>query len=182
MTTRPAYVALGSNLGEPAATLSLAARRMDGILPGVRLAARSRIWHTAPNELEAMGYPRPECLRSGDFQTGCNRTSPWYANMVVRLECGAGITPEALFESLMALEAELGRDRLMEKRFGPRFIDIDLLAFGDETRRSHRLTLPHPRMLSRPFVLLPLAEVAPELGVERILEGLSFTASGTMVF
>jgi 2-amino-4-hydroxy-6-hydroxymethyldihydropteridine diphosphokinase len=102
--------------------------------------------------------------------------------MAVRLECAPSVTPEALFEALMALEAELGRNRIMENRWGPRVIDIDLLAFGDERRSSPCLTLPHPRMHERAFVLLPLAEVAPEAATPELIGGLSFTASGTLLF
>jgi len=190
MTNIAAFVALGSNLGEPAATLSRAAGRMDGILPGVRLAARSRIWQTAPHEMEAMEHPRPEFLgkHCGDGGAlsqngGLKETAGlWYANMVVRLDCPARVTAENLFESLMSLESELGRNRLMERRWGPRFIDIDLLAFGNETRNTSRLTLPHPRMFDRAFVVLPLAEIAPELVDAKVIAGLSFSASGTMIF
>jgi len=215
-----ACVALGSNLGEPAATLHKAAIRMHGIIPGVRLAARSRLWLTAPQELEPMPVVLPEVLRawldgkdagrrgrgSGPAPAGyCGGvagagegnassppspplappsappSSPWYANMAVRLECGPEVTPESLFEALMRLEAELGRNRLMERRWGPRLIDIDLLTFGDQTRDTPRLTLPHPRMFERAFVLLPLAEVAPEVIPPEKSQGLSFASSGTML-
>jgi len=156
----------------------------------VRLAARSRLWQTAPHVLEKMERPRPECLRvfSGDDGSVAphggvvQEAGPWYANMVVRLDCPRQVTPEALFEALMDLESELGRNRLMERRWGPRIIDIDLLSFGDETRKTARLTLPHPRMLERAFVVLPLAEIAPERVDAKIVAGLSFTASGTMIF
>ena len=181
MTNTAAFVALGSNLGEPAATLSRAAGRMGGILPGVRLAARSRLWQTAPLELGNIEYPRPEFLRA--FSGGVmQEAGPWYANMVVRLDCPRQVTAEVLFEALMALESELGRNRLMERRWGPRIIDIDLLSFGNETRKTARLTLPHPRMFERTFVVLPLSEIAPELVDAKILAGLSFTSSGTMIF
>lgn len=189
MANTAAFVALGSNLGEPAATLSRAAGRMDGILPGVRLAARSRLWQTAPHELQTMEPPRPECLRESYGEEGAvfrcgvkHEGGQWYANMVVRLDCPPRITAESLFEALMALESELGRNRLMERRWGPRIIDIDLLSFGNETRRTARLTLPHPRMLERAFVVLPLSEIAPELVDAKIVAGLSFTASGSMIF
>jgi len=208
-----ACVALGSNLGEPAATLDRAAGRMNGIIPGVRLAARSRIWLTAPQVLHKFEYPLPEALKerggqAGEYPSGtsalpevpnsrsdsasggsgretagtCAPGVSWYANMVVRLECGPGVTPESLFDALMGLEAELGRNRIMETRWGPRVIDIDLLTFGDETRNSRRLTLPHPRMLERAFVVLPLAEAAPGLVSPDILKRLSFSSSGTMIF
>ncbi|MFP5222221.1 MAG: 2-amino-4-hydroxy-6-hydroxymethyldihydropteridine diphosphokinase [Acidobacteriota bacterium] len=233
-TEHTALVALGSNLGEPSATLHRAAGRMHGILPGVRLAARSRIYHSAPHELARLEYPWPEVLRpavqAGKFmrsgaesqgdsvrderESGLRKpqtrhpetrqldpsagqtsretaaagpvpirpATPWYANMAARLECAPDIAPEVLFEALMALEAELGRNRIMEKRWGPRIIDIDLLTFGRQIRSTPRLTLPHPRMALRAFVLLPLAEIAPEEVSPEIFEGLSFSASDTMIF
>ena len=162
---------------------------MDGILPGVRLAARSRIWHTAPLVTPEEEYPLPECLRAlaastppGFAAVWAKPPAPWYANMAVRLDLAPEITPEILFEALMALEAAAGRNRIMETRWGPRIIDIDLLAFGAETRATPRLTLPHPRLLERAFVLLPLSEIAPDVATAEILAGLSFTASGTMLF
>lgn len=102
--------------------------------------------------------------------------------MVVRLDCAPQVTPEALFEALMRLEAQLGRNRLMEPRWGARFVDIDLLAFGQERRSTERLTLPHPRMAQRAFVLLPLAEIAPDEVSPENFEGLSFSACDTMIF
>lgn len=195
---------------------------MNGILPGVRLAARSRIYHSAPHELARLEYPWPEILRPSEWaekflraETECQGESvrdgrehglrqpgaphpqarqlvagpvpclpatPWYANMAVRLDCALGITPEALFEALMRLEADLGRNRLMEPRWGARFVDIDLLAFGRERRATPRLTLPHPRIAQRAFVLLPLAEIAPEEVPPELFEGLSFSACDTMIF
>jgi 2-amino-4-hydroxy-6-hydroxymethyldihydropteridine diphosphokinase len=225
MNTIAAYVALGANLGEPAAALDRAARRMDGICPGVRLAARSRIWHTAPKELEDVGYPWPECLREGvrqavwEMARGLSgdgaidpqwpgRTAgsvvgaaagnapqgsspgapprtpdqPWYANMAVKLECPEMLAPETLFEALMRLETEFGRNRVMERRYGPRFIDIDLVAAGNAVMDTPRLTLPHPRVLARPFALLPLREIDPDFVPPETLESLSFYSSGTIIF
>jgi len=176
---------------------------MDGILPGVRLAARSRIYHSAPHELARLEYPWPEVLRpaswAGNLQrlevraqedVACDEperalprsATPWYANMVVRLGCAPQVTPEALFEALMRLEAQLGRNRLMEPRWGARFVDIDLLAFGRERRSTERLILPHPRIAQRAFVLLPLAEIAPDEVSPELFEGLSFLACDTMIF
>ena len=152
---------------------------MDGILPGVRLAARSRIYHSAPHELARLEYPWPDVFRAVGEEP---LATPWYANMVVRLDCAPGITPDALFEALMRLEAELGRNRLMEPRWGARFLDVDLLLFGQERRLAPRLTLPHPRMAQRAFVVLPLLEIAPEKVSTEIIEGLSFSASDTMIF
>jgi len=170
-------VALGANLGEPARTLACAADRMEGILPGVRVAARSRVWHTAPHELEALERPRPSfwgaTTRAGGL---AGSKASWYANMAVRLECTVALTPERLFEALRTLEKELGRNRLFEKRYGSRSIDIDLLLFDDAVRESAYLTLPHPRMLERDFVMQPLREVVDEHF--RVLLGLPEERSG----
>lgn len=153
-----AYAGLGANLGDAVHTLERAVARMDRDIPGVRVAACSRVYQSAP-----VGPP----------------DQPWYANMAVALACEAGVTPEALFAGLMAIEREMGRNRLLERRFGPRFIDIDLLTFGTERRDTADLILPHPRMAARAFVLVPLAEIAPD--VSPLLKDLSFFAQGSII-
>jgi len=162
MANQTAYVALGANLGEPVKTVLRAVDRLDGILPGVSVAAKSRVWHTAPHEVEDFPYPEPSVLRESGAGGLAGTGAPWYANMVARLECAAQVTPEALFDAIMALEAALGRNRLFETRYGPRVIDIDLLLFGHAERRTPRLTLPHPRFLERAFVFQPLRELLGE--------------------
>jgi len=139
---------------------------MDGLLPGVRLAACSSIYHTAP-----LGPP----------------DQPWYANAVAALDVAPDVTPRALFEALCALEAGLGRNRVFERRFGPRMADIDLLLFGQARIERARLTLPHPRLSERAFVLAPLAEIAPDLilpggvGVAEALGRLSFVCRRSII-
>ncbi len=137
MTT--AYIALGSNLGDRAALLrgALAAlqRGCD-----VRVVAESAVYETAP----VGGPPQPD-----------------YLNMVVAVE--TSLEPEALLERCLAVEAEHGRER--RERWGARTLDLDLLSFGALVLRTARLTLPHPRLAERAFVLVPLAEIAPELKV-----------------
>ena len=137
MTT--AYIALGSNLGERAALLrgALAALQRDG---DVRVVAESAVYETSP-----VGGP----------------AQPDYLNMVVAVETSLG--PEALLERCLAVEAEHGRVR--RERWGARTLDLDLLSYGAVTLQTERLTLPHPRLAERAFVLVPLAEVAPELTV-----------------
>ncbi len=102
--------------------------------------------------------------------------------MVVRLECAPEVTARSLFSALMELEARLGRNRVMERRWGPRILDVDLLLFGDERSDDPAMILPHPRMWERAFVLLPLREVAPELVPDERLGDLSFSHSGTIIF
>jgi 2-amino-4-hydroxy-6-hydroxymethyldihydropteridine diphosphokinase len=130
-----AYVSLGSNLGDRAANLLLAIR---GLLEsGLKVTRLSQIYETEP--VETFAQPR-------------------FLNMVVELG-GALPQPEELLAQLLRIEQSLGRVRDQEK--GPRTIDLDLLLFGNETHQSQLLTLPHPRLEHRRFVLVPLAELSP---------------------
>ena len=104
------------------------------------------------------------CLlaRSSDY-----RTPPWgvanqpsFINLCIAVE--TGLTPHALLARAQAVERALGRERSKERRWGPRPIDIDLLAYDDLALDSPDLTLPHPRLFERAFVLVPLAEIAAE--------------------
>jgi 2-amino-4-hydroxy-6-hydroxymethyldihydropteridine diphosphokinase len=100
--------------------------------------------------------------RSADY-----RTPPWgvtdqpaFVNCCLRLD--TSLTPRALLTRTQAVETALGRNRAKEQRWGPRTIDIDLIAYDDVRRAEPDLTLPHPRALERAFVLVPLAEIAPD--------------------
>jgi 2-amino-4-hydroxy-6-hydroxymethyldihydropteridine diphosphokinase len=100
--------------------------------------------------------------RSADY-----RTPPWgieeqpaFVNLCIAVE--TGLTPHALLERAQAVELALGRDRAREQRWGPRPVDIDLLAYDDMILQEPDLTLPHPRLFDRAFVLVPLAEIAPD--------------------
>jgi 2-amino-4-hydroxy-6-hydroxymethyldihydropteridine diphosphokinase len=104
------------------------------------------------------------CLlaRSSDY-----RTPPWgvanqppFVNLCIAVE--TGLTPHALLARAQAVERALGRERSKERRWGPRPIDIDLLAYDDLALDSPDLTLPHPHLFERGFVLVPLAEIASE--------------------
>jgi 2-amino-4-hydroxy-6-hydroxymethyldihydropteridine diphosphokinase len=130
-----AAIALGANLGDCRATLEGALAALDAS-PGVRLLARSRWYRSAP-----VGPPQP------DYINGC-------ALLAVALE------PEALLERLLATERRFGRTR--GERWGPRSLDLDLLLMGDRRLNTPRLALPHPRLRERAFVLVPLAEIAPD--------------------
>ncbi|MBB3899569.1 2-amino-4-hydroxy-6-hydroxymethyldihydropteridine diphosphokinase [Roseococcus suduntuyensis] len=134
-------VGLGASLpapngGAPRATCEAAAQLL-GELPGLRLAALSRWWESAPVP------PMPG--------------APWFVNGVGRLE--GAMEPEALLGHLQAIEARFGRQRPFPN--APRTLDLDLLDHDGRVLDTPRLTLPHPRMAGRAFVLLPLAEVAP---------------------
>ena len=131
-----AYVGLGSNLGDRAGNLLLAVRgMMNAALPVARLSC---IYETAPVGVGAQ---------------------PMFLNMVVKL-CGALPPPEPLLARLLRIEYALGRRRVRSGE--ARMIDLDLLLYADEERASSFLTLPHPRLHLRRFVLAPLVEIAPD--------------------
>ncbi len=138
-----AYVALGSNLGDRAAYLARARARLAA-LPETRLVAASRIYETEPVGPPGQGP---------------------YLNQVVRLS--TGLRPGRLLADLLAIEAENGRVR--GERFGPRTLDLDLLDWGGLAVRARGLTLPHPRLHLRAFVLVPLAELDPNWRHPRLL-------------
>jgi 2-amino-4-hydroxy-6-hydroxymethyldihydropteridine diphosphokinase len=131
-----AYLGLGSNLGERLDTLQHAVDLLAGE-PGVRPSASSRVWETDP----VGGPPQPD-----------------YLNVVLRVD--TDLTPFQLLDACQRTERALGRER--EMRWGPRTIDIDLLLFGDQQLDVPLLTVPHPRMTSRAFALLPLLELEPD--------------------
>jgi 2-amino-4-hydroxy-6-hydroxymethyldihydropteridine diphosphokinase len=136
MTVR-AYVALGSNLGDPLATVQAAFGALHG-LPDTVLVAASSLYRSAPVGL---------------------KHQPDFINAVAAVD--SALTPEALLEELFAIEARFGRRR--DFHHAPRTLDLDLLLHGNATRSTAPLTLPHPRMHERAFVLLPLLELAPDI-------------------
>ena len=100
------------------------------------------------------------------------RTPPWgvtdqppFINCAIAVE--TALSPRALLDRALTVERALGRDRSQEQRWGPRTIDIDLLVYGDLVLNEPNLTLPHPRLFERAFVLVPLAEIVPD----RIIAG-----------
>ncbi len=135
MTIR-AFVALGSNLGYPQATVQAALAALQS-LPGSALAAASPLYRSVPVGL---------------------KNQPDFINAVAALD--TQLSADNLLDELFAIEARFGRKR--EFHHAPRTLDLDLLLYGNETRSTPRLTLPHPRMHERAFVLLPLVEIAPE--------------------
>ena len=88
---------------------------------------------------------------------------PWFANQVARLVCAPEITPASLLRDLQAIERQLGRRRDPVRRYGPRSIDLDLLAFGGIECADEALSLPHPRLRERAFVLVPLCDLAADM-------------------
>jgi 2-amino-4-hydroxy-6-hydroxymethyldihydropteridine diphosphokinase len=133
MTTR-AYVAIGANLGDARATVRQAIDDLDA-LPGTRVTARSSLYRSAP----------------------VDATGPDFINAVVEVQ--TALDARALLAELHRVEAEVGRER--PYRNAPRTLDLDLLGHGHAVVNSPDLTLPHPRMTQRAFVLVPLAEIAP---------------------
>jgi 2-amino-4-hydroxy-6-hydroxymethyldihydropteridine diphosphokinase len=131
------YVGLGSNLGDRADNLARARAALDA--GPLHVTAASSVYETEP------WGPVPQ--------------GP-YLNQVVRGE--AKLAPRALLWEFFAIEAAVGRKRDNEVRFGPRVIDLDLLLYDDVTLSEPDLMVPHPRMLERAFVLVPLAELAPD--------------------
>jgi 2-amino-4-hydroxy-6-hydroxymethyldihydropteridine diphosphokinase len=135
MNPRIVHLGLGTNLGERPANLAAALRALGDI---VTLGALSSVWETAPVHV---------------------LDQPAFLNMAVAGE--TGLEPLDLLARIKAIETELGR--VASVRFGPRLIDIDILALGDVAIDGEVLTLPHPRLAERRFVLAPLAEIAPDL-------------------
>lgn len=140
------FIALGSNLGDRRAHLAGALREI-GATPGVRVLRYSSL-----HETEAVGGP-----------PGQGR----FLNAVAEL--ATTLAPEALLERLHAIERDHGRERGI--RNGPRTLDLDLLLYGDVRCSAARLTLPHPRMWEREFVLAPLAELCDVRDLRARFEG-----------
>ena len=138
-------LALGGNVGDKVASLRRALRAIASE-PGIELTAVSRLYRTPP-------WGKTD--------------QDWFVNA-----CALGRTslrPEALLERVKGLEVELGRTHA--ERWGPRVIDIDLIAYDSIALKTERLTLPHPELFNRAFVLVPLAEIAPDLAVAGVRVG-----------
>jgi 2-amino-4-hydroxy-6-hydroxymethyldihydropteridine diphosphokinase len=134
-----AYVALGANLGDPAITVRAALAAL-AVLPGARLLASSSLYRTAPVGL---------------------KNQPDFINAAAALD--TELDAHALLDGLFGIEARFGRVRSVKN--APRTLDLDLLLWGDAVQDDPGLTLPHPRLHERAFVLAPLAEIAPELAI-----------------
>jgi len=149
MPPRPAvtaFVALGANLGDAAHTLRAALQQL-GHSPGIRLLRASSVYRTAP----------------------VGASGPDYLNAVAEL--GTTLTAPALLAALQGIENAHGRER--PYRNAPRTLDLDLLLYGSASIQSPHLTVPHPRMAERAFVLVPLSEIAPALVGAQALQAVS---------
>lgn len=137
-----AFIGLGSNLEDPRSQLQRAFAELDR-LPETRLTARSSLYRSAP-----LGYP----------------DQPEFVNAVAKI--ATALTPQALLQGLLQIEHRHGRERTF--RNAPRTLDLDVLLYGDVQLHEHGLTIPHPQMHLRAFVLQPLLEIAPNVGIPGI--------------
>jgi 2-amino-4-hydroxy-6-hydroxymethyldihydropteridine diphosphokinase len=142
---KQAYVALGSNLEDPIEQIRNAFIALEHI-PNTRVIKQSSLYQTAP-----IGYDAEQLNQVPDF-----------INAVVALE--TDLAPLALLEALLEIENNAGRERPYPN--APRVLDCDLLWYENVTLNTSELTLPHPRMPTRGFVLLPLFEIAPHLSIQ----------------
>jgi 2-amino-4-hydroxy-6-hydroxymethyldihydropteridine diphosphokinase len=133
-----AFIALGGNVGNVRETLDRAITLVCDD-HAVRLIARSSDYRTPPWGVT---------------------DQPPFVNLCIAVE--TSLTPQALLARAQTVETALGRDRPNERRWGPRKVDIDLIAYDDFSTDKPGLTLPHPRLFERAFVLVPLAEIAPD--------------------
>lgn len=129
------FLSLGTNLGNREDNL---ARALALLSEKVDVVRRSSVYETEP-----VGYP----------------DQPWFLNMVTKGE--TGLPPEELLSFTQGIERKLKRVKTIVN--GPRTIDLDILLYEDQRMETERLTIPHPRMLTRAFVMVPLLEIAPEL-------------------
>ncbi len=149
--THEALIALGGNVGDVRATLDRAIAMLCDS-EAVRLLARSSDYRTPP---------------WGETD------QPAFVNLCISV--ATSLTPRELLSRAQAVERTLGRDRTLEQRWGPRTCDIDLIAYDDLSLSEPDLTLPHPRLFERAFVLVPLAEIAPDrvIAGRRVRDALS---------
>ena len=142
-------IALGGNIGDVRETFRKAIGNILGMTQAA-LLARSSDYATPP---------------WGDEQ------QPRFINACIEIE--TGLDPHALLFTLHRIEQKFGRDRSREQRWGPRTLDLDLIAYDDVSLQKPELTLPHPRLFERAFVLVPLVEIAPG----RLIAGRSIAAA-----
>ena len=151
-----ALLALGGNVGNSRAILD---RAIDLLCDGkdVRLTARSSDYRTPP-----WGF----------------KYQPYFVNLAIAVE--TTLNPRELLARAQEIELQLGRDRAHEKRNGPRTADIDIIAYDDLVLHEPNLTLPHPRLFERGFVLMPLAEIAGDwvIGGRRVADAAKAVDAG----
>jgi 2-amino-4-hydroxy-6-hydroxymethyldihydropteridine diphosphokinase len=133
-----AIIALGGNIGDVRATF-------EGAIADICRNASAKL-----------------VARSSDYTTPPwgDEEQPPFVNACIEIE--SGLAPLALLAALHTVERKFGRDRTKERRWGPRTLDLDLIAYDEVVLQTEELTLPHPRLFERAFVLVPLAEIAPD--------------------
>lgn len=147
-----AYIGLGSNMGDKTANLKRAIEEL-GKVPGSKVLAVSSLYKTEP---------------VGDVE------QDWFVNAAAEIE--TGLAPQELLKMLLDIEKRLGRVREIE--WGPRIIDLDILLYDDLVMDEEELVIPHPFLQKRGFVLVPLAEIAPEVIHPRLKKGMSELMKG----
>jgi 2-amino-4-hydroxy-6-hydroxymethyldihydropteridine diphosphokinase len=149
-------IALGGNVGDVRATFKNAIANICGMAQAALLA------------------------RSSDYATPPwgEEDQPRFINACIEIE--TSLDPHALLFGLHKVEKKFGRDRSKERRWGPRSLDLDLIAYDDVTLDKPELTLPHPRLFERAFVLVPLAEIAPDrvIAGQRVRDALAKLSTG----
>lgn len=135
-----AWLGLGGNVGDPVAAMAEALKRFD-LDPDCAVAGVSRLYRTPP-------WGKTD--------------QDWFFNAAAAIR--TTLSPHALLDLCLDIERSMKRVRI--ERWGPRTIDLDVLAYGDVALHDERLTIPHPRMKQRAFVLMPLADLAPDLVLE----------------
>lgn len=133
---KTAYISLGSNVGDREQQIAAA---LQGLAArNIQITKQSSIYSTEPVDVESQA---------------------WFLNCVVEVE--TELMPRQLLKALQEIENELGRKRMVRR--GPRVIDLDILLYGSSVIRTAELDIPHPRLIRRRFMLVPLAEIAPAL-------------------
>lgn len=153
---RAAYIGLGSNMGNKADNIETAIGHL--VEAGIGIVSRSALYRTAP---------------------WGNENQDWFVNACIAVE--TELQPRQLLDLCLGIEHAMGRERL--HKWGPRLIDIDILLFEGEDISTEALTLPHPHLLQRAFVLVPLSDIAPDLaiGETSVQEALSHLDSSGVV-
>jgi 2-amino-4-hydroxy-6-hydroxymethyldihydropteridine diphosphokinase len=141
---KQAFIALGSNLADPISQVESAFVALERI-PKTRVLKKSSLYKTAPIDCPQISF----------------ESVPDFINAVAEVE--TSLSPEALLDALHAIESNAGRERTYVN--APRVLDCDLLLYENVVQNTAKLTLPHPRMHQRGFVLLPLFEIAPQLSI-----------------
>ncbi len=164
MKEKKVYLALGSNLGNTEKNIEAALNLLEKE-PEITLLKKSSYWQTEPQ---------------GD------KNQAWYTNIVAVILCN-NLYPYILLEKIQKIEYLLGRERIEGNRNAPRTLDIDILDFENVKSYDEKLILPHPRMFSRAFVLVPLAEIEADYSynnqnIQEYLKEIDYKIEGKKIF